>query len=376
VKSLGLVVVLAACGFEHGVPAGHGPNDGDIDVPPGVDPDAMPDADPGCFGPAPFVVCPTVQPTQPLDIDSNITTNGTAQSCDTGRGVVMTIAGTESCVLAGTDITFSGSSTRGSSGSRPLVLIATGTITIAEGDTLDARGATIGPGPGSNPSDCGAPPSGMVSGGNGGGGAGGSFGSKGGSGANGGAAAGGPANAAASTPVNKLRGGCPGGSGAGTTVAGGNGGGAVLMIAKTKIQIDGTLTVSGAGGLGGKSAKGGGGGGGSGGMIVLHAPMVSIGDNARLIANGGGGGGGAGAMDDGVSGDDATMLGTAAAGGGTNGPGTTAGGAGAFKATDAVTPANAGGGGGGAGGGGGVGVIRVLSGQTISDNNCSPAATN
>lgn len=371
------MVVLASCGFEHGAPAGHGPNDGGIDVPPVVgDPDAAPDADPGCFGQAPFVVCPAVQPAQPLDINSNITTSGTAPSCDNGRGVVMTVAGTESCVLAGTDITFSGSSTRGSSGSRPLVLIATGTITIDDGDTLDARAATVGPGPGSNPSDCGAPPNGMVSGGNGGGGAGGSFGSKGGNGANGGAATGSPANAAATTPVNKLRGGCPGGNGAGGTALGGNGGGAVLMIAKTKIQIDGTLTVSGAGGAGGKSSKGGAGGGGSGGMIVLHAPMVSLGTNARLMANGGGGGGGAGAGEDGLPGDDATTLATAAAGGGTNGAGTTAGGSGAFKATDAVTPANAGGGGGGAGGGGGVGVIRVLSGQTISDTNCSPAATN
>jgi hypothetical protein len=375
VKSLALVVALAACGFEHGGHAGQGPNDGHVDAPPG-DPDAMPDADPSCFGVSPFIVCPTAQPAQPLVINTNVNTSGTAPSCDNGRGVVMTVAGTESCVLAGTDISFSGPSTTGSSGSRPLVLIATGTITIEDGNTLDARSATTGTGPGSNPSDCGAASNGTASGGNGGGGAGGSFGSKGGNGAAAGGGTGGAATAAVTTPVNKLRGGCPGGTGAGNTVvAGGAGGGAVLVIAKTKIEIDGTLTVSGAGGLGGVQSKGGGGGGGSGGMIVLHAPTVTIGSNARLMANGGGGGGGAGANDSGLPGDDATMLGSAAAGGGTNGPGTTVGGAGAFKAQAAGTPANGGGGSGGGGGGGGVGVIRVLSGQTISGNNASPAPT-
>ena len=369
------MVVLAACGFEHGAATGQGPNDGKIDTPPGVDPDAMADAaDPACFGVSPFIVCPATQPSQPLVIDSNVNTSGTAPSCDNGRGVVMTVAGTESCVLAGTDISFSGPSTTGSSGTRPLVLIATGTITLESGDTLDARSATTGTGPGSNPTDCGTPPNGTTNAGNGGGGAGGSFGSKGGNGATGGGAAGGTANAAATSPVVKLRGGCPGGAGAGAAAAaGGAGGGAVLLIAKTKIQIDGTLTVAGAGGLGGHQSKGGGGGGGSGGMIVLHAPMLTIGSGARLIANGGGGGGGAGANDDGNPGADATMLGAAAPGGTTNGPGTTVGGAGAFNAQAAGTPANGGGGSGGGGGGGGVGVIRVLSGQSISSNNASPA---
>lgn len=372
-------LLVGACGFEHGIPAGAHTQDGGND--PIIDgaPDPTVDADPSCFGAAPFLVCPATQPTQPLVIDTNINTSGTAPSCDNGRGVVMTVAGTESCVIAGTDISFGGFSTTGSSGSRPIVLIATGTITIAGNQTLDARSGVTGTGPGFNPTDCGTPANGGSAGGNGGGGAGGSFGSKGADGADGGSATGGTAKAAVTTPVNKLRGGCSGGDGGTGSVAGGaggGGGGAVLMIAKTKIQIDGTVTVGGGGGLGGPQSKSGGGGGGSGGMIVLHAPMLSIGTNARLIANGGGGGGGAGAGENGLPGFDATMLNSAAAGASTNGGGTTAGGAGAFKGTAATKPSAGGGGSGGGGGGGGVGVVRVLSGQTISSSNVSPAATN
>lgn len=386
-KSLGLIALLTACAFEHGVPAGNGPRDGGPDTPGVSDPDAMPDApNANCFGAPPFGVCPTTQPTQALDINSNIDTDGTAPSCDNGRGVVMTVGGTESCVLAGTDITFSGNSTTGSGGARPLVLIATGTITVASGQTLDARsaanGSVIGDGPGANPADCGLPATATSTGGNGGGGAGGSFGTKGANGASGGnGATGATAKMAATAPVAKLRGGCQGGNGAdGATAnsggAGGAGGGAVLLIAKTKIQIDGTITVSGAGGSGGTAQKGGGGGGGSGGMIALHAPTITVGASGQLMANGGGGGGGAGMGTSGEDGLDATAINAAAGGAPTNGGGTTAGGAGAFKTTAATTPPAGGGGSGGGGGGGGVGVIRVLSGQTISGNNTSPAATN
>ena len=377
----GLWAVLAACGFEHGARPGTGPDDGGIDGLIDSAPDAMLDAfDPNCFGKAPFSLCLAALPTQPLIINSNIdsTPDANAATCDSGRGIVMIVGGTSSCVIAATNITFSGSTT-GSSGTQPIVFAATGSISLTSTQTLDARSASTGGGPGLNPTDCGDPPNGAASLSGGGGGAGGSFGSKGGDGGGGGlasgvVAAGGVGKPAAITPVTKLRGGCPGGDGAAGsfTSLGGAGGGAVYFVARQTVQIDGVVTVSGAGGVGGQSAKGGGGGGGSGGMILLDGGVISIGANARLMANGGGGGGGAGAALDGTSGSDATII-NAPASGGSAGGGGTAGGNGAFKSTPAVSAAESQNGGGG--GGGGVGVIRVLSGQTVNQNNFSPAAS-
>src|ERR1043165_3744263 len=90
-----------------------------------------PDTDPNnCFGTPPFNVCfdPafTQALTQPLSIpDQPINTSN-----DT-RCVLMTVAGTESCVLAGKTITVETTATLRATGSRPLVLIAVDTIMIS-----------------------------------------------------------------------------------------------------------------------------------------------------------------------------------------------------------------------------------------------------
>src|SRR5262249_29629712 len=138
-----------------------------------------------------------------------------------------------------------------------------------------------------------------------GGGAGGSLGTRGGDGGTGdtnnngppvGTAKGGVAGVV-QLPPTMLRGGCPGGDG-GTADAshrgpGGNGGGAVYLIAGSAIHIIGDVFASGAGGMstpGTVSAEEGGGGGGTGGMIGLDAPSIDI--PGRVVANGGAGAGG------------------------------------------------------------------------------------
>lgn len=74
---------------------------------------------------------------------------------------------------------------------------------------------------------------------------------------------------------------------------GGGGGGAIQLTSLAAISIVGTADVY-AGGAGGAGSSGryGGGGGGAGGAILLEAPTITIGDTARITANGGGGGSG------------------------------------------------------------------------------------
>jgi hypothetical protein len=265
-------------------------------------------------------------------------------------------------------------------GDKPLMLVASGSINVPAGAILDGSSAAFptvgqaGDGPNANPSDCGNRPSGGANALGAGGGAGGTLGTKGGDGGDGAGAAGGVASAVP-TPFNKLRGGCPGGNGGAggsgsSTTTGGSGGGAIALFAHGTIQIDGTITVNGAGGEGGDDPKGGAGGGGAGGMVVLDAPTINMGTTGQIMANGGGGGAGAGTTQSGDNGKDAVALDAAASGGTLSAFGCTPGGAGAFKSTAAVTPANSGNGGPGAGGG--VGVIRVLSGQTLAAAKVSP----
>lgn len=113
-----------------------------------------------------------------------------------------------------------------------------------------------------------------------------------------GTAGGGLAGAAQALPT-LLRGGCRGGDGGSADNAhhgtGGNGGGAVYLIARKAINILGDVFASGAGGVttvGNLGAEEGGGGGGTGGMIGLDAPSIQI--QGHVVANGGAGGGGGG----------------------------------------------------------------------------------
>lgn len=92
-----------------------------------------------------------------------------------------------------------------------------------------------------------------------------------------------------------LRGGCPSGGvdNAGTiTLYGVSGGGAVQLSAGDRIEVRGIIDVRGetgtaeqAGNLGAAIL-----GGGAGGGILLEAPIVTLGPDAKLIAKGGGGG--------------------------------------------------------------------------------------
>ncbi|HEY5944398.1 MAG TPA: hypothetical protein VIV40_02860 [Kofleriaceae bacterium] len=371
-----LMLLVAACKFEHGAGGDAGVSDVvDAEI------DAMPDApDPNCFGKTPFLVClqtlPTVSFTMPMAVNTSSTG---MSSCPVLGGEVKTVGGVESCVIAGVDITIDAANV-GVFGARPLVVVATGTISISSPsfDITSRSAMPASDGPNANPPQCSTDASrdGTSATGGGGGGAGGSFGGKGSNGGGGaGAATSGGVAASLDPSFNMLRGGCRGGTGGAgqsTTATGGSGGGAVYIASQTAINITGSINASGAGGFGGQGPRGGGGGGGSGGMIVLYAPTLTVGAAARIFANGGGGGGGAGnSTNDGSPGSDAIAPDTAAPGGIAGDIQGTAGGSGAFKSVPAGVVAGAAQGGGG--GGGGVGVIRILSGQSVPAINVSPA---
>ena len=278
------------------------------------------------------------------------------------------------CVIAATDLTLASAGSITAHGSRPLVLVAMGTMTIAGTVDVSSHQGVLGAGanypacvpvaaaqqaPGSSTS---------------GGGTGGSFGSRGGAG---GAPGNGGATIAAApvdpTTLTLVRGGCPGGFGGfDNTVmraAGGDSGGAVYLMAGTSIRITGGVFANGRGGNGGtptvSSAYPGGGGGGSGGLIMLDAPAYTI--TGVLMANGGGGGaGGSDNMAAGSAGADpvAGMPVSAASGGVATGDGNGGdGGAGSTLQSPqqgGFGTDGTGFGGGGGGGGGGKGVIRIF----------------
>lgn len=296
-----------------------------------------------CYGTGLVTACFDFPPVGDVAIGADVNTD-TSTQCDTdARNAAW-------CVIAGESVTVPG--TVHVTGSKPLVIVATQTISI--GGTLDASSKRVGGqvGAAANPAACAAiaPP------GTSGGGAGGSFGADGGDGGDGPTANTGGTPGAATPSPTALRGGCRGQDGNGTTKgSGGNGGGAVYLIAETSITIDGILTASGAGATNGTTNSSGGGGGGSGGFIGLDAPAVSC--NGILIANGGGGGEGSGSATAGNPGQDATTV-TAAQGGSlgsTNGgDGGDGGAGGSTGGQDGSNGSTSGG-----GGGGGVGIVRL-----------------
>jgi hypothetical protein len=210
--------------------------------------------------------------------------------------------------------------------------------------------------------------------GSGGGGAGGSFGGTGGNGGSSqsvdGALSGGIAGPAV-LPPTLPRGGCDGQVGAltgPTSVVGkyGRGGGAVYLIAKGSIAIDGIINASGEGAPGALGTASGAGGGGSGGMIGLDAPNIQL--NSTLFANGGGGAAANTTMVESGASPGSGSISTPAAGGfpGTNGAIGGAGGArnannGVAAATITSGPAG--------GGGGSVGyvfLVGTVGGNTVA----------
>ena len=128
------------------------------------------------------------------------------------------------------------------------------------------------------------------------------------------------------------------------------GGGAIQLVSKTRINILGVIDADGQTGEFDQLTNDGAGfyGGGAGGGILLEAPIVSLGDQAALLARGGGGGAGPSIED--VD----SMLPLPGLGGGGDGaaPGfdAEAGGDVAYNTNVAVS---------GGGGGGGMGRIRV-----------------
>lgn len=317
-----------------------------------------------CFGGSgAFQICLPSMPPATLQL------SGTIDTASCAGGFVLAPGGTAPnlCVMAGVDVTASGFVRV--VGARPLAIVAMDDLTIGGGATLDASSVAGGTrGAGSNLGMCqaGTAPGGDAGGG--GGGAGGSFQTRGGVGGTGMGGSGGVSGAAVT--ASAVRGGCRGQAGGGTTPgSGGDSGGSIYLVAGGRLQIDGRINVTGAGGRGATGSKSGGGGGGSGGMITLHGTPIVVGINARLWANGGGGGGGGSSNSAGTNGGQAADPSTGGAGGAGDGDG----GGGANQVRDGA-PGTSGGKGGG-GGGGGAGVIENLTGGSISSGTFSPPAS-
>lgn len=202
-------------------------------------------------------------------------------------------------VVGSISITQASASTGSNEPGPALVILARGDIEITGrlGAGRAGSGAGIGAcnaGPGTGPNTCNSACT--CSAASAGGGAYGSNGAKGGNingfvGGSGGIANG-------TEQLVPLRGGCPSGlAHKRTTTVYGFGGGAIQLVSRTRILIDGIIDTRGADGGGTAWSPDGGttrGGayesGGAGGAILLEAPVVSLGPNGSLLATGGRGG--------------------------------------------------------------------------------------
>ena len=298
------------------------------------------------------------------------------------RRVVTQLGGGRACLLVARNIIIPASSTVRVTGTLPVIILASGTVTIDGVLDLSAEGSTPGPGGylGAPVTTGNASVRGPQRGNNGmsagvfldsGGGGGGHCGS---GGAGGGAdtVVGGSGGTGIATTLEPLSTGSGGGFGQGglrrvssDVTPGGAGGGAIQISSAVSISISGRIDVGGGGGQGGRNNMnwGAGGGGGAGGGILLEAPVLTLEDGAELLATGGGGGAGR----DGSSapaGQDGRRLAGPAAGGIPTGlrsaDGGDSGGGAVPDGMDGET--NTAGDGNGGGGGGGVGciVLRAL----------------
>jgi hypothetical protein len=333
------------------------------------DPDAG-----NCYGGGLVKACFASVPTGALAFPSMVVIN-----TDTDPRCMPTTNNVPACVIAAESITFSANIV-GGTGTKPLVFVATQTITVNGVLTVGSSRSFNFVGAGAEMPGCnaGTLPTGSS------GGAGGSFAGSGG----GGAAVGTAGMAGAVLTVTELRGGCAGQPGADAVApiapgAAGRGGGALYLIAETSIMVasNGAINASGSGGGGGGTGAGAGaGGGGSGGFIGLDSPSLMI--AGQVFANGGGGGEASGAQSTGNPGSDALNATTPAAGGsggsnfGTDGGDGSLGSQLSGQAADAsctgtCTTPTAGG-----GGGGGAGVVKRYRASSISGGGTiSPPAT-
>ncbi len=406
-----LVAALALCGacnFDEGGVDFAG-NDGGIVVPDAAagGPDAAPTGpDAGCPG-APLTTpisnidpCEIPAPLGPLvldddgnwsfDTDTGELTDGSqtvqvasAVVAQTSGGPMVRVVSVSSLTVGATSLaTYTLFAFRGS---RPVVIVSFGDITVDGALFAGATGARPGPGGGSGPICGGSTGTDgdertMTDGTGGSGGGGGGFGTKGGKGSNvEGASGGGNPISGGSTGGNTtnvpLRGGCSGGAGGLLGSAGGGGGGGMQVFANGTLAISGLVTARGGGGQppadqgGGGSdqaASSGGSGGGSGGALLLEAATITVTSTGVIAANGGGGGQGTrtgGDLYHGDPGQDGHSVDANPALGGdsqvSSGGIGGSGGAGSTNAGDALLGSSLGFPAGGGGGGGGVGRIRL-----------------
>jgi hypothetical protein len=368
-RHVAIVGLLAGCGF-HGPPLGGG---------------EIADAAPvsGCT--AGFLdLCAQAAPTTTFEVTSSQTINTDTDMRCRPQGQV---SGGNACLIYATSVAIRLGATLSATGSRPLAIASTSTLTVD--GAIDVASHDAQRGPAANAAACSFTATPASDSGGGAGGAGGSFGQAGGDGGSGdandngvpvGSAA--PGRRGATSAVSALRGGCRGQAGGdegggglhGVGGEGGDSGGALYLFARDRISVSGSIRATGAGGAGGGGMSGGG-GGGSGGMVVIESGQVVV--SGQISANGGGGGQGGGTNgilripgNPGRHG----ALGTAAAPGGSGallgdpgfGPG---GSGGAGTAAAAGTSADFGGG----GGGGGAGIIVVRGAAQVSGV-VSPAA--
>jgi len=296
-----------------------------------------------------------------FDVNDTFNTD-TDGRCDTTENTA--------CFVVGNSIVVNASATLDALGMRPLVLWSATTIVISGTVDASSRSGVVKLGSGANTTMCGALDGEAridISPQPGGGGTGASYRGGGGGGGRGRStngnttALGGPVGVSIG-----LRGGCAGGNGGHNLGSGGNGGGAVYLMAGASIQVTGVINASGAGGgtaTSSSTQRPGGGGGGSGGLIGLEAPTINV-TNARLISLGGGGASGGGDFDGAVGqkGGDPVVDPVARGAGGIQSAPANSGGAGAAGDCSIGTGGNvmAGITGGGGGGGGGCGYIKAF----------------
>lgn len=340
-----------------------------------------------CFGTGLVQVCLTAPPAGDKTLATTSLDTSSATAC---TQIVSQAGGPDLCVIAARNLTVTG--TVVATGTRALVLIAADTLVVQSGGTVDVSSKINGgarKGAAANTGTCSTLAHGGSDTGGGGGGAGGSLGTLGGKGGTGdtnnsaapaGTAPGASAGTTQATPTI-LRGGCPGSAGGddsinqnGSGVPGGDGGGAVYLIAGETITLLGDVFASGAGGGSNPNNNGaeqGGGGAGAGGMIGLDAPTIHA--MGHVAANGGGGGGGGSLNLGGTAGGDGTTISwnTRASGGpgdqnpvsgngGDGAKGTAIGGTTSLDGSDST-----GGAGGGAGGLGLIWTYGALMGGTM-----------
>lgn len=337
----GVLATICACSYapQPNAPEPDGPTpDTAIDTPPNAN----------CFGQL-GTVCLGALPSGPYTLGGPTEVNSDIAAFCESATADSNVMG---CVVSGTSVTIDAELI--GKGVLPLIIIATEGEIVVD-DLIDVSSRRMPPRRGAGANPLGLCNSVAPTGGHGGAG-----GSSVGLGGGGGGGLGGTAamTNTAGEPTG-LRGACngtPGGTQIGQPA--GTGGGAVWLISKVGIRINGRINASGAGGEGGAGDAGGGvhggAGGGAGGMIVLDAPSVMIATSGVVAALGGGGGGGNNGGTKGGDGNEADLDlplvgplgGNGAVGlGGTGG--TTANG------TDGSGSSQS-----GCGGGGGAGFIR------------------